>query len=394
MTGSLQIKNDKYYAVLNLKTENGKRKSKWISMGLPVKGNSRKAQQRLREILDEYEKAEKSFSKEVQFTDFMKRWLETRKNKVDEVTWEGYEDAVNNHLIPYFEPMNLALSQVTVDHIEEYYQLKSVSGRRDGRPGGLSKRTVKFHSSLFRMIFKEGIRKRLITADPCSVAEMPVRSDKSFRGTFLTESQCVTLLEYSKGKPVYDLIQVTLIYGLRRSELMGLKWDAVNFEQGTLSIRRTVVLKKGIHEKEKTKTNSSNRIYPLVPSVKEILLKAKEQQECYKRIFGNCYQDSGYVFTHPDGSPFHPSYPSHELKKILAKHPDLPNIRFHDLRHTCASLLFGLGWSMKDVSEWLGHSSVAITMDTYTHIDAHRKAMLAKGIDGLFCSKSTPNEAN
>lgn len=278
------------------------------------------------------------------------------------------------------------LSEVTLDHVEEYYEFKSRAGRLDGRAGGLSKRSIRLHHTILGMIFKEGMRKRLILTNPCSVAELPARSDKSFKGTFLTESQCKTLLEAIETQALHDMVTITLIYGLRRSELMGLKWSAVNFERKTLLISHTVVLKKEVHQKDKTKNSTSNRVYPLVPSVEGILLRLSHMKKNYAEIFGGTYQDSGYVFTHPDGRPYYPSYPSHELKKVLAKHPELPNIRFHDLRHTCASLLFGLGWSMKDVSEWLGHSTIAITMDTYTHIDAHRKSMLSRGIDKLFCS--------
>lgn len=280
--------------------------------------------------------------------------------------------------------MGLTLSQVTVDHIEAYYELKSKTGRLDGRPGGLSKRTLKLHHTVLNMIFKEGMRRRLIQSNPCSVAELPIRSDKSFKGQFLTEQQCKDLLAAMEGKPIHDMVQVTLIYGLRRSELMGLKWDAVDLERGTLAIRHTAVVNKEVQEKDKTKNSSSNRIYPILPVVREILLHEKEKQETYRKIFRGAYQESGYVFTHEDGSAYYPSYPSHELQKTFENHPELQRVRYHDLRHPCASLLFDRGWSMKDVSEWLGHSGVAITMDTYTHIYAHRKAMLSKELEDLF----------
>ena len=388
MTGILQIKNDKYYAVLDIK-KNGKRTRKWISTGLPVKNNSRKAAKVLRELIDEYEAQESEQKVEVLFSDFVLKWLSGRRNKIDDVTWEGYESVVMKHIYPYFKETGQMLSEITVDDIEAYYNVKSVSGRMDGRPGGLSKRSIKIHATILNMIFNEGIRKRLINTNPCTVAELPAKSDKSFKGTFLTERQCKALLSALEGTMEHDLVQITLLYGLRRSELMGLKWDSVDFERGTLAIKHTVVTHKGVHEKDKTKNNSSNRIYPLLDSAKVILLKQRDQQEAYRSIFKDSYQESGYIFTKADGSPFHPSYPSHELQKVLDKHEELPRIRFHDLRHTCASLLFDLGWSMKDVSEWLGHSTIAITMDTYTHIDANRKTLISKGIDNMFSQKAS-----
>lgn len=385
MTGSLQIKNDKFYAVLNLKDpKTNQRRPKWISTGYSVKGNKRKAEIKLREIIDEYEEKEATVQDQVLFIDFALKWLEGRKNKIDDVTLEGYESAFQQHIQPYFEPLCLNLSEITVDLLEQYYQEKSESGRLDGRPGGLSKRTIRIHHIILGLIFKEAVRKRLLTMNPCIIAELPAASDKSFKGKFLSESQYKHLLELFEGTLMHDLVQITLIYGLRRSELMGLKWDAIDLEQNTLAIRHTVVTQKTVHEKDTTKNSSSNRIYPILPVVHEILVRVKKIQGSYRKIFGNAYQNTGYVFTHPDGSMFHPSYPSCQLQKMLKEHPELPHFRFHDLRHTCASILFNHGWSMKDVSEWLGHSTIAITMDTYTHIDAHRKAILAKGIEELF----------
>ncbi len=385
MTGSLQIKNGSYYAVLNFRDPNTeKRKLKWVSTGYPVKGNKRKATMKLQEILKEYEEKESSKSGQVLFTEFAFKWLNGRRNKIDDVTWEGYETMITRHIIPYFEPIGLSLAQVNIDRIEQYYQDKSLSGRLDGKSGGLSKRSIRLHGTVLGLIFKEALRKNLITVNPVQFAEYPAASDKSFKGIFLNEIQCKQLLLLFEGTLMHDLLQLTLLYGLRRSELMGLKWDAIDLVADTLTIQHTVVIQKNIHEKNTTKNSSSKRIYPMLPAVKEILLKAHDCQSAFRKIMGNAYIESGYVFTHQDGTPYHPSYPSHMLQKMLKKHPELPHFRFHDLRHTCASLLFHLGWSMKDVSEWLGHSTIAITMDTYTHIDAHRKAALAKGIEVLF----------
>ena len=169
---------------------------------------------------------------------------------------------------------------------------------------------------------------------------------------------------------------------------MGLKWDAVDFENNMLSIKHTVVQYNTIVEKDKTKNHSSKRSYPLMDDVKAILLKTKTEQEKSKELFGSEYVESDYIFTKPDGSLIRPNYVSHKLRKILKKH-NLPYIRFHDLRHTCASILLSKGWSLKDIQEWLGHSDIAVTANIYTHIDITRKQELAKNMSNTFTLEKT-----
>ena len=134
---------------------------------------------------------------------------------------------------------------------------------------------------------------------------------------------------------------------------------------------------------DKTKNASSNRVYPLLDEVRNTLLKLQEKQELYKEQLGNVYVDSGYVFVNEFGSQFYPSYPTHRLAHFIRKY-DLPHIRFHDLRHSCASYLLSKGWSMKAISDWLGHSEIGTTMNIYTHIDMSQKRNLAKTIDNTF----------
>ena len=112
-------------------------------------------------------------------------------------------------------------------------------------------------------------------------------------------------------------------------------------------------------------------------------LKNKEKQKKNKEFFKNCYSDSGYIFAKEDGTPYYPSYPSHELQKVLKKN-ELPHIRFHDLRHSCASMLILRGWNMKDISEWLGHADISTTMNIYGHISMKHKRELGQGLKGMF----------
>ena len=164
---------------------------------------------------------------------------------------------------------------------------------------------------------------------------------------------------------------------------MGLKWDAIDFDNNMLSIKHTVVQNDTIVRKDKTKNHASKRSYPLMDDIKEILLGLKSEQDNNRELFGSEYIESDYVFTKPDGTLIRPDYVSQKLRKILKQH-NLPYIRFHDMRHTCASILLSKGWTLKDIQEWLGHSDITITANIYTHIDITRKQELAKNMSNTF----------
>lgn len=124
------------------------------------------------------------------------------------------------------------------------------------------------------------------------------------------------------------------------------------------------------------------RTYPLLPDVKEILIRIKTDQEKNKKLFGNCYVKTDYVFTREDGSCYYPSYPTEMLTKYLKKNK-MSHIRWHDLRHSCASILIVKGWHMKDISEWLGHSDIGTTMNIYGHISIAHKREISYTLRGL-----------
>ena len=145
----------------------------------------------------------------------------------------------------------------------------------------------------------------------------------------------------------------------------------------TILIKHTVVVNSTVTRKDKTKNASSKRTYPLLPDIEKLLLSMKEEQESNKMVFGNCYVDNGYIFVKQDGSVYYPSYPSHELSKVLKKN-NFDYIRWHDLRHSTASMLIEKGWHMKDISDWLGHSNIGTTMNIYGHISLQHKRDISR----------------
>ena len=178
-------------------------------------------------------------------------------------------------------------------------------------------------------------------------------------------------------------------YGLRRSEVAGLKWNAIDFEKKTITIKHTVTQttlegKNTIVQKDRTKTKSSYRTLPLVTPFENALLRLKERQEENRRLCGKSYCTDyiGYINVNDIGSLMTPAYMTQHFPIVLARN-GLRKIRFHDLRHSCASLLFSHGVSMREIQEWLGHSDISTTSNIYTHLANTAKAESAQAIIGI-----------
>lgn len=379
MTGSLTIKNGKYYAVLNV-YENGKRKKKWICSDLPEKGNKRKADQFLREKLAEYERMEGIVRSDVLFSDYVRIWLEQIARKVDTVTMQGYRVTADTHILPYFDEKKTALANVDYKILQQYIDLKHQSGRLDGK-GGLSPKSIRAHKNVISQALDMAVKNKLIPTNPCQFVILPPLA--RYESTFYNDKQLKALFEALRDDPLLPLVKITALYGLRRSELLGLQWDSVDFEAKTMTIRHTVSKVTEVVAKDKTKNASSRRTFPLTPEALEIFKAAKCQEEQNRIAFGREYQQNSYVFKWPDGHTYSPDYVSHRFNDLLKKH-SLPHIRFHELRHSCASMLIAMGWTLKDVQEWLGHSDIQMTANIYSHLDVGRKASIAVALTEKF----------
>lgn len=386
MNGSIQTKNGKLYAVLSYKGENGAYKYKWVNTGLPVRGNKKKAEAMIPEYIERFcylEEVKKDESK-IMYVDYILDWLDRKKNKVQQSTWEGYETYAKCHIIPYFEPLKLEIRDVTPKHIMEYFESRLVCGRKDHKPGGLGHEAIKKHKTVMNMVFEDALIAELVNRNPVEHVPIPKREDEELtERVFLTVEEANTMLEAFRGHELQALVYTTLYYGLRRSEVLGLKWDAVDFERNILKIQHTVVKNRTVVAKDSTKSVASRRTYPLLPEVREVLLRLKEQQESNRSLFGSEYDMNDYIFVWPDGHLYRPDYITRSFKKVLLK-KGLPDMRFHDIRHSTASILYDTGWELKDIQEWLGHSDIETTGNIYTHISKARKEKMGNELAGTF----------
>ena len=373
MTGSLQTKGDKYYIVLNV-YEKKKRKAKWIPTGLSVKGNKRKAEQLLHEAIQEYEQKKWISEDDTLFSDSIRNWLTIIQRKVDPVTYQGYELLAKSHILPYFDESGVKLRDVTVGVLQSYIDEKSSSGRKDGS-GGLSPASIRRHKNILFQTLKEAVKNGKLQVNPCQFVELP--KQEKYQSNYYSASQLLNFFDAIRDEPLYPLIKITALYGLRRSELLGLKWDSVDFDEGRLTIRHTVSQVTKPVEKDKTKNASSFRSFPLVSEARKIFLEAKKREKNNRILFGSSYLENDYIFKWDDGHLYAPEYISKQFSKLLDKY-EFPHIRFHELRHSCASLLLNDGFTLKDVQEWMGHADIKMTADIYGHLDTARKQSMAE----------------
>ena len=227
MTGSVQPKNGTYYVVLYYKDKDKKNKTKWIPTGYAIKGNKRNAEAMIPELIEKYQHLE---YKEVEdgnilLTEAITQWLESKKIKLERSTYEGYMSYIDCHILPYFEPLNLRLDEVTPKHIKDFYEYLFRNGRKDGK-GGLSVRSIKKYGAVLKQILNEAVITEQIMRNPAKGVPLPKNEKPEFKGVFLTGDEANEMLQAFTGHELQPMIYVTLYYGLRRSEALGLRWSS------------------------------------------------------------------------------------------------------------------------------------------------------------------------
>lgn len=375
ITGSIQQKNGKWYAVLNLQDVSGKRKQKWINSGLNIRGNKKKAEQFLEEQLEKF--SENSFGgTDIFFAEYLEKWLPKIQKEVRPNTFRTYNMNMHNHIIPYFREKGIKLHQLCPVNLENYYKEKVKEG--------LSKTTVKHHHQVISKALTDAVRERLIIHNPASAAKTP--TPNTFEASFLTPRQLEQLLILIKGTVIELPVQLCSIYGFRRSEVLGLRWAHVDFDGRTLTVAETLQQHTGGCYVDEPKTDKSFRTLPLTEQAFELLAEQKTKQSERAKIMGGFYLKSDYVCTWPDGRIILPNYLSKSFHKIL-KDSDLPMVRLHDLRHSTASNLIDGNMSIVRVSNWLGHSSPTTTLNYYSHVNRKQKEEVAAVIDKMVSVK-------
>ena len=335
VTGSIYERKGIYYAIVSYYVD-GRRKQKSVSTGLPVKGNKRRALEFLENLKRTYETKESTENmngSRLLMTDYMDEWLKIVKPLVERATYKSYDNMVSARIRPHFEKLNLLLTEVEPKHIKMLY-------------------------------------------------------DEILEQGYTTN----TVIHY-QDDPIYIPIVLSAYYGFRRSETLGMRWSAIDFENKTITVNHKVTEltengKTIVYAEDKLKTKSSYRTLPLIPVVEKKLLEHKAKLERNQKLFGNsyCKEYMDYVCVDEMGKLFRPNFVSDHFGWLLKKY-GLKKLTFKELRHSCASMLVAEGIPMKSIQEWLGHSNFSTTADIYSHIDYHAKQQSAAAIGNALQSK-------
>jgi len=259
-------------------------------------------------------------------------------------------------------------------HFQEYVNFKTKS---------VSPNTVTKHLRHVSKSLDNAVKQNIIAFNPIKRIDMP-KKIKFTGAKHYNEQQIEQLLECSKGDPLELIILLTIFYGLRRSEVLGLKWDAIDMENNTITIKHTVISTyKAVHKVDSTKNDSSNAVIPLPYIIKTELQKWKNEQKQHNLMQPNDYKNDGYVCTYVDGSLIRPDYVTQHFKRLL-KRCGMPAIRFHDLRHSSACYLKYLGFDLKDIQTWLRHGNIQTTMNIYVNLDMTAKTEIANKLNNRF----------
>ena len=381
VAGHLTLKNGKYYAVLNYKNAGGQRKTKWISLGLSEKGNKRKAESELARLRAEFEPPKEvgDLSSDMLFADYLLEWLEIAKGRLAHATYGAYQGLLKSTIVPYFRKKKLTLRELEARHLQMFY---SEMLRR------VTPNTVIHYHAVIHSALKYAVKTDMLIQNVVDKVDRPRKN--SFQPVFLSADEMQKMFEALRGTKLELPVLVAAFYGLRRGEVVGLKWDAIDFDQNTITIRHTVTScdldgKRVLDASDTTKTKSSMRTLPLVPFMRERLLTLKEEQQENRRLCGRSYikEYHEYVCVNEIGALIKPHYVTASFPKLL-KAKGMRQIRYHDLRHSSASLLLANGVPMKQIKEWLGHSAFSTTANIYAHLDYSSKLTSADAmLNGL-----------
>lgn len=404
-------KNNKFYVVFDYKDDGGKRKKKWVATELSVGCSEKALKAKTNEIVAKFyeefltgsvtkveEKvtpcaavlsANPNGNTDLEFGDFLLKWLEVTKPSIAFNSYVGYKGVVNR-IKAYFDERypHLLLRDLTAFQLQEFYNEKFENG--------MSGNTVKHYHANIHKALKYAVKMNLININEADKVDLP--KVKRFEANFYTKEELDELFEAFKGDRIELIVYIAAYYGLRKSEIIGLKWDSVDFEGGTITVRRKVSSTYGtgkeiIRVDNELKTKASERTFPLIPKIEEMLRERKLLEDYYSKLLGKDFdrEYDGFVCRDNFGKLITPNFVTDHFKRVI-KRNKLKKIRFHDLRHSCASLLLANGASMKAIQDWLGHSTFNVTANLYSHLDPRSKEESASTIAKVLGGESSKDK--
>ncbi|QYR60124.1 tyrosine-type recombinase/integrase [Fusobacterium polymorphum] len=383
----LRDRNGIYHVVvywINPITKEQESKSK--STGLRLKGNKKKAEEIgeafLQEVKEKFnnayqkEEIEKNFEKKekIKFLNFLEQSITNNKNSIEYTTYKSYRDQ-QKIIERFFSVKNLDLENVTVADILDFYNYLS-NVRKN------TKNTVIHYHALLRKTFTEAYIRKLIKEN--IMLEIPRPKKEKYISEVFNLKEINIFLNHIKGHRFELEMNLALFYGFRRSELLGLRFSVIDFDNNTILVNTKITSseKEKLVPKQKMKNDSSYRIMPLLDSIKKLIIQRMERIKKDKHFFKSIYTKKweGFVCVGENGELIKPDRVTRTFRKLINE-CGLKKIRLHDLRHSCATLLYEQDIQLKDIQMWLGHSDIQTTANIYSHFDYTRKEKTGKIIE-------------
>ena len=320
-----------------------------------IRGRKGDAQKRLNELLVSLEKGVPVPAGRLTVAEHLHQWLDGYvKTNCSQRTLDGYQSIATHHLIPSLG--HIKLKQLQTPAIQAYYGKACET---------LSARTVHHQHRVLSQSLKYAVRQGYLGRNPAEFVDPPTPRKKAMRT--LTPAEVEVLFETASDNHYYPVIYTAVSTGLRQAELLGLRWRDIDLDMLSISVSQVLYKRQGVCQFKEPKTAHSRRRVAMTPKLALFLREYRLEREALYLTLGKAFTLDSLVFGSPEGKPFDPGVLSHTFNKLVRK-AGLSNVRFHDLRHTFASLMLLRGAKPKVISEALGHSSVAFTMDTYSHI--------------------------
>lgn len=316
---------------------------------------------------------------------FVDEWLAGRRQSLRPSTWSSYEDVLTGRVVPRLGA--LRLDKLTAKHIGELAVNLERNGGRDERRGpGLSARTVRYTLTVLTRALNDAVKRGFIARNPAEHVDRPRVAKKEMAWWCVDEAR--TFLNYTTGDRLETLWVLALTTGMRRGELLGLKWDDIDFDAGRLAVRRTLVTVDYAIRWSEPKTAASRRVVALDPGTVTALKRHRVRQNEDRLAVGAGYLDDGLVFAAVSGEALHPDNVTKHFD-VLVRNAGVRRIRFHDTRHTAATLMLEAGVPLKAVAERLGHSSTQVTADLYQHVGEQMQEEAAQRLGAALLGRNT-----
>lgn len=375
MRGSVVKKGKTYSFIIDIGKVNGKRKQKWFN-GYKTK---KEAQNELTEVLSQLKNNSYIEPSKITLSEFLEKWLEEcAKPNVAVTTYSGYAVNVNKHINPVIG--HIVLQELQPIQIQNFYNNLAKNGKCNGT-GGLSPRSIQYIHMVLRQALEYAYKMQLIPRNVADMTKIP--KQKKYIANFLLEEEIEQLLKIFKDTQIYMPVLLAVGIGLRRGEALALKWSNVNFATNTITISENLIPTKEGCIFSTPKTDSSKREIVVPKFIINELILLKEKQDKNKILLGKAYTNKDLVCCYDNGNNFNPGAFSHLFSDILARN-NFRHIRFHDLRHTNATLMLKSNVSPKVASARLGHSKTSTTLDIYSHVVKELQEDTAKKLNNFF----------